>query len=104
MRKTIQVAELIDMVNSNMANSPNNNTEGRRALAGFLEDILHQTGTYVGFNYIDKNVTKPGVSFGVDFSKEPRFTKDENGKDIDNWFVDTDRTRVFYYTHPKLRK
>ena len=85
-KKTIQVSALRDKVNKMLLDSANENTEGRNALIVLLETMLHDSGNYKGFGYLDKRNTLTGNTYGVDMSKPQA-----------EWFEGTDKTRVFYY-------
>lgn len=85
-RKTIEVSAIREKVNKMLLESADENVEGRNALIVFIGSILHESGNYHGFGYIDKAQSMTGSTFGVDMSKPQR-----------NWFENTDRTRVHYY-------
>ncbi len=63
----------------------------RRALVVTLEDILHETGNYRGFRYLDQSEVppdnKPGINVGPDGEQLP----------YEQRFGETDRTRVCYH-------
>jgi hypothetical protein len=48
MRKTIDVADIVDMVNRRLEQLSYSPSE-RYAFAALLEEILHQTGNYKGY-------------------------------------------------------
>jgi hypothetical protein len=52
MRKTISVDEVRARVNTRLA-SNEGTPEGRRALGELLESILHDSGNYKGFRFLD---------------------------------------------------
>lgn len=55
-RKTITVADLVAKTNRMIAASKENiphDTEGRLALCTLIESVLHDTGNYRGFQYLD---------------------------------------------------
>ena len=62
MRKTIEVEKVKSMVNHMLANSADDVTEGRVAIAIVLERVLMDTDNYHGYRHL------PGV---VDFSVSP---------------------------------
>jgi hypothetical protein len=55
MRKTFEVEELKKRVNHALANTESevNNADYRRGLMGLLETVLHDTGNYRGFRYLE---------------------------------------------------
>jgi hypothetical protein len=86
-KKTVTVQSIKERVNKFNIISPDDSRERRITLSCFLESILHETGNYRGFNYLDKKeMEKAGLSFGV--------YRAESG----DWAFDgTDDSRVFYY-------
>lgn len=94
MRKTVNVEDLKNTVNNILANMYGD-SEGdaryRKGMMTILEDILHSTGNYRGFQYlgihqVPKN-QKPGINMGPD-GHVPN--------DYGLRFADTDETRVVY--------
>lgn len=61
-RKTVPVEDVKTLANKMLANSADEVTQGREAIAVMLEHILMDTGNYHGFRYL------PGV---MDFSTDP---------------------------------
>ncbi len=53
MRKTIRISELKEKTNKLLAESKPEAIEGRKAVARFVMDILHETGNYKGFGYLE---------------------------------------------------
>jgi hypothetical protein len=51
-KKTIPVAKVLYMANFYLSH-PDTTPEGRRAIAGMIEGILHDTGNYVGFSVLE---------------------------------------------------
>lgn len=51
-RKTIEVERVKELANKFLDLSSNCQTNERIGVAGLLENILHETGNYKGFNYI----------------------------------------------------
>ena len=51
-KKTIAVERVKNLVNAYLKGE-NSSTEGRRAVTALLEIILHETGNYNGFNYLE---------------------------------------------------
>jgi hypothetical protein len=73
-RKTFSVGTMLHRVNHFLATSTSTVLE-RQTLIAFIENILHETGNYLGFRYIS----------------------DLHGE------VDITRTRRFYYVSEKIR-
>lgn len=51
-RKTIEVETLREMTNHFLANQ-NTNADERQGVADMFESVLHQTGNYKGYRYLD---------------------------------------------------
>jgi hypothetical protein len=51
MAKRISIETITDEANKYLLNSPQMNTEGRKAVASFLETMLHKANSYNGFRY-----------------------------------------------------
>ena len=95
-RKTANVADIVAQANVMLATStcdPNI----RQGTINLLESILHATGNYRGFRYLDADEVpdneKPGIILG----------KDSNGAivphlDYSERFKNTDYTRVKYFS------
>jgi len=88
-RKTIDVAEVIFMVNSICKSSDPALVERRQGSINVLEQILHETKNYKGFRFLLEGECRgnPGV----------RYLNDVPHPDVNERFKDTDRTRVAYY-------
>jgi hypothetical protein len=52
-RKTIPVADVVEMANDMLANSADSKEQGREGIRMLLEQILHATGNYRGYSYLD---------------------------------------------------
>mgnify|MGYP006089009737 CR=1 FL=1 len=93
-KKTFNVEDLIQMVNSSLKYSDSEYAERRTGTMVILEEILHRTGNYKGFRYLLADECKglPGVNYAVDAkgTMQPH-------PDIEKRFENTDRTRVMYY-------
>ena len=81
-KKTFKVQELLDQVNLSLASY-----EERNEISGMislLEFVLHQTGNYNGFRYLEQREVpddqKPGIRH-----------------ELDDLFFDTDCFRRYYY-------
>ena len=55
-RKTIKVTEVKEMINGMLASEYSSNEE-KSVLCLALEDILHRTGNYQGFGYLNPELT-----------------------------------------------
>ena len=88
-RKTIEVEAVLDYANTLLSHSLN--ADERRGVMLITEEILHRTGNYRGFKYLDK--------FEVPEGELPGINVDNNRQmyDGDERFDNTDRTRVQYY-------
>ncbi len=90
-RKTIDVNDLRETVNAVLADSSLAGSDGavyRRGMIAVLEEVLHRTGNYKGFQYLGSESVphgeKPGINWGFD-------------NDYDARFFNTDSTRVRYF-------
>lgn len=89
-RKTINVTDLVDMVNGMLKLSESDRADVRQGAMNVLEGVLHETGNYKGFRYLLKDEVlsgNPGVNY-LDGNPHPNPT---------TRFAETDRTRVEYY-------
>lgn len=68
MRKMFQVDALRTNVNSMLAGSTCSPAE-RIGMASVLESVLHDTGNYRGFRYLDAKFDENGVCFSGDESR-----------------------------------
>lgn len=87
-RKTFQVADLREQINSMLLNTKDEYIEGREWSCSILEDVLHKTGNYNGFWYLDSKdmeKSKDGTTVGI---------REKNGKCS---FEFTDSTRRYYF-------
>ena len=51
-RKTIEVAEVVNLANQFLLNSHDDLKAERQGVAHFIENIMHRNGCYAGFGYI----------------------------------------------------
>jgi hypothetical protein len=82
--KTFKVQALLDMVNNSLATYQ---TEHRSEISGMvsvLEQVLHQTGNYNGFRYLEQPEVPFGCIPGIRF-------------DLEDKFYNTDGFRRYYY-------
>jgi hypothetical protein len=63
-RITIRVPELVHKANKYFA-SEYSTRDGRKALQGFIENILHETENYRGFGYLTESGVPKGALPGV---------------------------------------
>ena len=104
-RKTIDVAQLRKQVNGLLAESICS-ADARQGMINVLEHVLHDTGNYEGFQYLNKYDVPAGTKPGINTSYKPR---NDGGQDLmvgntpfedsthNERFDGTDRTRVRYY-------
>lgn len=93
-RKTIAVEVLRKDVNDILRNSEDVNHDGREALINLIERVLHATGNYRGFGYLNAEDMKNSVN-GVSVGIGPHVS--DSPEDIRAQFLDTDHTRVRFY-------
>jgi hypothetical protein len=90
-RKTFNVEELKEMVNSMCRFSIDDSKGIRQGAINVLEAVLHETGNYHGFRYLRADEMEAGYSVGIN--------TDEHGIALNDFglrFADTDDTRVQY--------
>jgi len=88
-RKTINVESIKKLVNDFLLNSADEKTVERRSYCAILEELLHQTGNYKGFNYltgIDMETSEHGTTVGIVYDHDHPLTGSVS-----------DPTRIFYY-------
>ena len=90
-KKTIKVEDIVNSLNWQLANShlTHEANGGRAAMMMFVEDILHKTGNYHGFRYLEQHEVPNGCRPGI----QPKVTEGNVEKDR---FLNTDPTRVRY--------
>lgn len=89
-RRTIHVDGVKALINDRIAVNENRDPAVRQELIYVLEEILHRTGNYRGFQYLGKDEVPAGHKPGINW--EP-----ELFDNYDTRFKDTDPTRVRYY-------
>jgi len=92
MRKTIKIDELRKMINGRVLSSRDGANEERVALINLLSKILHDTGNYQGFMYLDSHDMKNSLGRSVGINTE-------DGLPLEDYvarFENTDSTRVKY--------
>ena len=95
-RKTISVDRLKEMANHYMMHSPDHHTANRAGNAVLLEAVLHETGNYNGFGYLNANDMKAsdfGNTVGINTTPD----KPAESLTYEEKFEGTDDTRRFYF-------
>lgn len=82
-RKTFNVDDFRNQVNDVLRNSVSS-AEERKGWMTALENILHSTGNYNGFCYLNETLVPAGQLPGI-------------REELDELFVNTDNTRVHYF-------
>lgn len=93
-RKTINVAQLVEMGNQFMLNSADSLRGERLGVAHFVESVLHRSNAYAGFGYLTDDDMKRSFS-GKTCGVIHRYMDD-----LPNEFPDDSRRR--YSLHRKL--
>ena len=65
-RKTIEITKLVKRANEYFKDSADSCAQNRKAIAWFVADILHKTGNYEGFNYLDSESDLNAHMYGKD--------------------------------------
>lgn len=99
-RKSMQVSEIVKMLNSTLLKSDFidkelDRTEGKTYREGVcmaLEQILFATGQYKGYRFIDKKEAVKPYAFGCDYSKLTDKVEEQKAA-----FEDSDSTRRQYF-------
>ncbi|MHB8123382.1 MAG: hypothetical protein ACYDG4_14645 [Desulfuromonadaceae bacterium] len=89
-RKTIKVAELVEIVNDILKTSLSDSKERRQGAMNVLETVLHETGNYRGFCYLLAGEVADGVP-GINY------VDGLPHRDPVMRFANTDHTRVMYF-------
>ena len=96
-RKTVHVDTVKKMANEMMLHSTDDRAKGREAISILLENILHKTGNYRGYNMLTKETmereSKSGTTVGVNYDEE----KGIPCEDFTERFANCDDTRRYYY-------
>lgn len=92
-RKTVDVKMVLDYVNGMLVNSVDDAIELRRGAIHLAESLLHSTGNYNGFTYLNKQDMKKS-----DYATTVGVNVDDNGSvlEIGERFEATDDTRRRY--------
>ena len=92
-RKTFKVAEFKEQVNEMLATSTCSH-EIREGMMTALEQVLHDTGNYYGFRYLDINQVPDGYAPGINLDP---YDREMPHRDYKLRFIGTDSTRVRYF-------
>ena len=65
-RKALKIKDLVAITNHYLANSHANHVEQRKSIAEVVGNILHDTGNYNGFNYLDSESDLHAGHYGKD--------------------------------------
>ena len=104
-RKTCNVEQLRNTVNEMLQNSTCS-ADTRQGMINVLEQVLHDTGNYNGFQYLGKEATPEGQLPGINTHYAPRPSGGYNlmigdklyeDATYESRFENTDRTRVNYF-------
>jgi hypothetical protein len=96
MRKTYSVEKLKTIINNQILHSADTDVVAREALITTLEGILHDTGNYNGFQYLD-GAEMEFSQFGNTVGINPVPYGTYGGEAHEVRFANTDRTRVKYF-------
>ena len=86
-RKTFEVEKLKNSINAFLATSTGT-PESRKPLLTILEDVLHATDNYHGFQYLGADKVPDGQLPGINWG---------HVGDYEASFFNTDNTRVVYF-------
>jgi hypothetical protein len=95
-RKTIEVEKMLEFANERLAwVSESNTPEMRWGVIVMIEEILHKSGNYNGFRYLDNYDLPAEVLPGV----RRAFRQESYGDCLsyEDRFKNTDETRRYYY-------
>jgi hypothetical protein len=91
-RKTIEVESMLKFANERLAwVSEANTPEMRWGVIVMIEEILHKSGNYNGFRYLDNHELPSDVLPGV------RRGEDGDALTYEERFTNTDETRRYYF-------
>ena len=99
-RKTVDVKTLIDITNDMLKNSFNSSTEQEQRWGAILllEGVLHRTGNYRGYRYLDSSEVESGFTVGVNYVSNADGVMVPH-PDYEERFRDCDDTRRVYHYH-----
>jgi hypothetical protein len=98
-RKTINVDRVKEIVNGILLNTADDMKANREAATHVLEMVLHETGNYHGFQYLDENAmmkSMNGHSVGININTCPTWAECTI-LSIKDKFKHTDETRKRYF-------
>lgn len=99
-RKTVKIQSVVERANKFMLHSRDDQNRERAALHTFIADILHDTGNYRGFNYLDSRDMQQstlGTTVGINRDSNGEMLPYEPSAGITDRFDGTDSTRTFFY-------
>lgn len=94
MRKTIDIAKVIDTANSMLAKSQDDMRSEREGICALTETLLHSAGAYSGYSHL--------ASAGIDYSILDAYNADPEGcgmtgaEACSRAFANADQTRRAY--------
>jgi hypothetical protein len=89
-RKTFEIAPILESVNHFLKESEDGSPERRQGHIDVIADILFSAGCYGGFQYLTQDEVPAGELPGI------RFSGDTSDIPKEELFKDTDSTRVRY--------
>jgi hypothetical protein len=108
-RKTVSVKSIVDKGNKMLAGWTAT-SEARAGIQRMLEEILHESGNYRGFNYLSETELSEEAHScaayyknqkGIDIDMRPGIRYGAGDKryvnGVDTWFDNCDTSRVYYY-------
>jgi len=101
MRKTFEVEALKNKVNGMLKNLPDEDVAARNALQVLVESVLHESGNYSGFQYLDARDMEDslhGTTVGINQDGNSQIGNYTTAEELYTLrFANTDRTRVKYF-------
>ena len=64
-KKTVSLRYVVERANKMFLNSKNDAVAERRAVLGFVSDLLMEADVYKGFGYLTEDMVPVGCTFGV---------------------------------------
>jgi hypothetical protein len=71
--KTFRVEELRGLVNYSLANSVEEQTQEMAGMIAILEQVLHDSGNYHGFTYLEQREVPPNCIPGIRPEQDDKF-------------------------------
>ena len=72
-KKTFKVDDLREMVNHSLSNSSNDQLHQLDGMIAILEQVLHETGNYHGFRYLEQREVPDDCFPGIKHEQEDKF-------------------------------